>query len=59
MAKRTAETIRTERAQVAAKIEVLRQQQKVLSDELRDVEGPIPDRSHRGSGTTFSIKPAK
>jgi hypothetical protein len=58
MAKRPAEVIRFERDGVATKIEALRKQQKALSDELRDVEGPIPDRSHRGSGTTFSIKKA-
>jgi len=47
MAKRTAVIIRAEREVIGAQIEKLRMKQKALSDELRDSEGPIPDRSGR------------
>jgi hypothetical protein len=56
MAKRTAEVIRGERDVVAAQIERLRAKQRALSNELREVEGPIPDRSHRPKGAGFTIK---
>lgn len=58
MTERTADKIRAEREVIAAQIERLRGKQKALSDELRAVEGPIPDRSHRGRGVGYSIKPA-
>lgn len=47
MAKRDPKTIRDEREIIGEKIEKLRAQQKILSDELRESEGPIPDRTGR------------
>lgn len=44
---RDAGTVRAEREAIGAQIEKLRASQKALSDELREVEGPIPDRSGR------------
>lgn len=59
-AKRTAEMIRAERAAIGEQIEKLRAKQKALSDELRAVEGPIPDRSGRPvKQAGFTMKPAK
>lgn len=58
MKERAAEIIRAEREVVSAQIERLRAKKKELSDELRAVEGPIPDRSHRPRGASFTIKPA-
>lgn len=58
MSERTAESIRVEREAIHAEIIKLRARAKKLSDELRAVEGPIPDRSHRGPGIQFSIKKA-
>ena len=56
---RDAGTIRAERDAVAAQIEKLRLMQRALSDELREVEGPIPDRSGRiEKGAGYTIKPA-
>jgi hypothetical protein len=45
--KRTPDTIRSEREVIGAQIERLRAKQKALSDELREAEGPIPDRAGR------------
>lgn len=60
MAKRTADVIRDERAAVGDQIEKLRAKQKALSDELRAVEGPIPDRSGRPAKQAgFTMKPTK
>jgi uncharacterized coiled-coil DUF342 family protein len=55
MAKRTADQIRSERETVSAKIEKLRLQKQELSAELRDVEGPIPDRTGRPTGVGYRI----
>lgn len=57
--KRTAEIVRAERELIGAQIEKLRIQQKELSDELRMIEGPIPDRSGRPAKEAgYSIQPA-
>ena len=56
---RDAGTIRAARDAIAAQIEKLRMTQRTLSDELREVEGPIPDRSGRiERGAGYTIKPA-
>ena len=56
---RDAGAIRAERDAVAVQIEKLRMTQRTLSDELREVEGPIPDRSGRiERGAGYTIKPA-
>ena len=56
---RDAGTIRAERDAIAAQIEKLRMTQRTLSGELREVEGPIPDRSGRiERGAGYTIKPA-
>lgn len=56
---RDPKTIRTEREAVAAQIEKLRVKQRALSDELREAEGPIPDRSGRPAKEAgFTIKKA-
>ena len=57
--KRKAKTIREEREAIGAQIEKLRDRMKALSDELRDVEGPIPDRKGRPAKEAgYTIKPA-
>lgn len=56
---RSAAVIRTEREAANAQIENLRVATKRLSDELRAVEGPIPDRSGRPAKEAgLTIKPA-
>ncbi|MFA5951487.1 MAG: hypothetical protein WC807_14505 [Hyphomicrobium sp.] len=58
-APRTAEIIRAEREAISAQIEKHRVRQKALSDELREVEGPIPDRAGRpAKEASYTIKPA-
>lgn len=60
MVKRTSDIIRAERAAIGEQIEKLRARQKALSDELRESEGPIPDRSNRPAKEVgFTMKPAK
>lgn len=59
-AKRKPDVIRAERAAIGEQIEKLRARQKALSDELREAEGPIPDRSGRSAKEAgFTMKPAK
>jgi hypothetical protein len=55
MAQRTAAQIRAEREAISEQIEALRIQKKALSDELREVEGPIPDRAGRPTGVGYRI----
>ena len=59
MALRTAAQIRAERETISEQIEKMRAQTKALSDELREVEGPIPDRTGRPTGVGYRITKAK
>ena len=52
---RTADQIRTERETISKKIETLRIKKHQLSNELRAVEGPIPDRANRPTGVGHRI----
>ena len=58
MRDRTAAAIRAEREKIGDQVEKLRAKMKELSNELRAVEGPIPDRAHRGRETGYSITKA-
>lgn len=57
--KRDPQTIRVEREAVHAQISALRERTKALSDELREAEGPIPDRTGRPAKEAgYTISPA-
>lgn len=49
------EKIRAERRAVNAQIEALRAQAIALSDLIRDIEGPIPDRTGRNTRVGYRI----
>jgi hypothetical protein len=58
-AQRTAKTVRDEREAINLQIVALKERAKRLSDELRSLEGPIPDRSGRPAKEAgFTVRPA-
>lgn len=52
---KTVADLRAEREGVHGKMNALRDQAKALSEQIRQMEGPIPDRSHR-QDIGYSIK---
>ncbi|HWW46308.1 MAG TPA: hypothetical protein VNZ94_00515 [Xanthobacteraceae bacterium] len=50
--------LRAEREKINAQIETLRAKATDLSRQIREAEGPIPDRSDRARGVGYTIKPS-